>query len=255
MASAGARRSGRVQSVERAAALLRAVASSAHPRESVVTALAARCGLNRATAWRILTTLEAEGLVSCDRDTGRWAIAGALVQLVGAYDSAALVRQAGPTLAELADKSGETAAFALPSSGRLRYAEEVESPSIVAVHWKGRTVPLHATSTGKALLAFSGDDYVESALRMPLVRHTATTITDPDELRAELGVTRGRGYATCRGEYEESAYGVSSPVLDRSGRPLAVLSIWGPRHRVPEERFAELGELAADAAARLSEGC
>lgn len=253
MADEGTRRSGRVQSVERAAALLRAVASTAHPRDSVVSALAARCGLNRATAWRLLTTLEADGLVACDRDTGRWSIGPGLIHLVGAYDADQLVRDAGPVLAELAAKTGETAAIAVPTSGRLRYAEEVESPSIVAVHWKGRTVPLHATSTGKAYLAFAGTDYVESALRMPLVRHTATTITDPEALRAELGLTRGRGYAVCRGEFEESAYGVSAPVLDRAGRPLAVLSIWGPGHRLTEDRFTELGELAADAAARLSD--
>jgi len=253
MTDVSARRSGRVQSVERAAALLRAVATSATPQEAVVTAIAARCGLNRATAWRILTTLEDEGFVTHDRDSGRWAVGTGLLHLIGAYDAGALVREAGPTLAELADKTGETAAIAVPTSGRLRYAEEAESPSIVSVHWKGRTVPLHATSTGKAYLAFAGDDYVESALRMPLDRYTATTVTDVDELRAELGLTRGRGYALCRGEYEESACGVSSPVLDRAGRPLAVLSIWGPRHRIPEERFAELGELTADAAVRLSD--
>lgn len=253
MVEEGPRRSGRVQSVERAVALLRAVSTAAHPRETVVSALASRCGLNRATTWRILTTLEHDGLVSRDRDTGRWSIGPGLAQLIGSHDAGALVRDAAPTLTELADKSGETAAIALPSGGRLRYADEVTAPSIVAVHWKERSVPLHATSTGKAYLAFAADEYVESALRAPLEQHTPTTVTDPDELRAELGVTRGRGYSTCRGEYEVSAYGVSSPILDRAGRPVAVLSIWGPRHRLPEERFDELGELLVDAAARLTD--
>lgn len=253
MSDVGARRSGRVQSVERAAALLRAVASAAHPREAVVSALAARCGLNRATAWRILTTLEHEGLVGRDRDTGRWSIGPALGRLVGGHDAHALVRDATPTLTELAEKTGETAAIALPSGGRLRYADEVASPSIVAVHWKERTVPLHATSTGKAYLAFASDEYVESALRAPLEHFTRTTVTDAAALRVELGAIRSSGYSTCRGEYELSAYGVSSPILDRAGRPVAVLSIWGPRHRLPEERFPELGELLVDAAGRLGD--
>lgn len=253
MPEVGPRRSGGVQSVERAAALLRAVSSAAHPRETVVSALAARCGLNRTTAWRILVTLEHEGLVSRDRDTGRWSIGPGLARLAGGHDARALVREAASVLTELAEKSGETAAIALPSGGRLRYADEVASPSIVAVHWKERTVPLHATSTGKAYLAFASDEYVESALRPPLEHYTRTTVTDPAELRAELGTTRRCGYSTCRGEYEVSAYGVSSPILDRAGRPVAVLSIWGPRHRLPEDRFAELGELLVDAAGRLGE--
>ena len=45
---------------------------------------------------------------------------------------------------------------------------------------------------------------------------------------------------------------MSAPVLDRTGRPLAVLSIWGPRDRVPEERFAELGDLVVRAAAQIA---
>ncbi|MGH9270545.1 MAG: helix-turn-helix domain-containing protein, partial [Ilumatobacteraceae bacterium] len=67
------RRSVRVQSVDRAVALLRAVAAASQP-EATVAAVAAECGLNRATAWRILTTLEAGAMVTCDRRTGQWAI-------------------------------------------------------------------------------------------------------------------------------------------------------------------------------------
>jgi len=64
---------------------------------------------------------------------------------------------------------------------------------------------------------------------------------------------RARGYGTCAGELESALYGVSAPVLDRTGRPLAVLSIWGPKDRVPEQRFAELGPIAVAAAREV--GC
>ena len=70
-------------------------------------------------------------------------------------------------------------------------------------------------------------------------------------LDVELAATRVRGYGTCAGELESSLYGVSAPVLDRAGRPLAVLSIWGPRDRVREESFAELGAIAVRAAAEV----
>ena len=47
---------------------------------------------------------------------------------------------------------------------------------------------------------------------------------------------------------------MSAPALDRTGRPLAVLSIWGPKDRVPEERFAELGPIAVEAAREVGTG-
>ena len=52
----------------------------------------------------------------------------------------------------------------------------------------------------------------------------------------------------CRGEFESSAWGVSAPVLDVSGRPVAILSIWGPSERLTEARFEALGAIAVAAA-------
>ena len=64
---------GRVQSVERALALLDAIAD-ASPRGSTVAELALACGINRATAWRLLATLEGRGLVDRDPATSRYQV-------------------------------------------------------------------------------------------------------------------------------------------------------------------------------------
>ena len=69
---------------------------------------------------------------------------------------------------------------------------------------------------------------------------------------AELAATRARGYGVCAGELESSLFGVSAPVLDRTGRPLAVLSIWGPKDRVHEDLFPQLGAIAVRAAAEVA---
>jgi DNA-binding IclR family transcriptional regulator len=89
---------------------------------------------------------------------------------------------------------------------------------------------------------------VRRALAGELPAFTDATITAPDALAAELAATRARGYGTCAGELESSLYGVSAPVLDRGGRPLAVLSIWGPKDRVPETTFPQLGDVVVRAA-------
>ena len=57
----------------------------------------------------------------------------------------------------------------------------------------------------------------------------------------------------CVGELEDSLYGASAAVLSEQGRPLAIVSVWGPERRVPKARLAAIGELTVDAAAQIRE--
>lgn len=242
----------RIQSVDRAIDLLLAVAA-AGPVDAGVPALAKACGLNRATAWRLLKTLQARGLVTVDA-SGRYALGVTAVELGGAAGPDALIAAAHPLLERMCAKTGETASLAMPAVGGLTYVDEVTPIAVLTASWLGRTVALHATSTGKALLAFLPRSELRRVLPATLPAFTDTTITAPAELAAELAATRARGYGTCAGELEPSLYGVSAPALDRTGRPLAVLSIWGPKDRVPEERFAELGAVVVEAAREVGTG-
>jgi DNA-binding IclR family transcriptional regulator len=175
----------------------------------------------------------------------------AVVDIVRASGIDAVIQAARPYLERLSLKTGETAALAVVRDVGLTYVDEVAPAAVVAATWRGRTVPLHATSTGKVLLAF-GNRQVDTASGTALRSFTETTVTDPDVLATELDVTRRRGYAVCRGEFEMSAWGVSAPILDNSGRPVAVLSVWGPDSRVSDARFEVLGVLVREAAAELS---
>jgi len=240
----------RVQSVDRAVNLLHAVAAAGGSGAGTV-ALGEACGLNRATAWRLLSTLESHGLVACDRSTNHWTVGSGLVDLVRVSGLDTVLRDAHQVLERLAVQTGETAALAVLRQGALVYVDEVAPASIVAAAWSGRTMSLHATSTGKVLLAWSPEEEMAGLLPRRLQRFTDTTITDRRTLWEDLARARELGYATCRGEFDVSAWGVSAPVLDHTGRLLAVLSIWGPRDRVPDERFPALGEAAISAVRRL----
>lgn len=243
----------RVQSVDRAVLLLRAVARAAGGRAAGTVALGRACGLNRATAWRILSTLESHGLVTSDRLTNRWTIGAGLVDIVRVSGLDTVLRDAHDRLEELARRTGETASLAVLRHGVLVYDDEVAPASLVSATWSGREVSLHATSTGKVLLAWSSPEAVADLVGPSLERFTDTTVTDHAGLWRELEETRERGWAVCRGEYDSQAWGVSAPVLDHASRVLAVLSLWGPRDRIPEERLAELGPVAAGVARELSE--
>jgi DNA-binding IclR family transcriptional regulator len=243
---------GRVQSVDRALKLLIGVADAA-PRGGTLAELADSCGINRATAWRLLGTLEAHGLVDRDPSTNRYQIGFATIRMSAAAGYDGLVRRARPVLERVSAQTGETADLAVAGLHGVTYIGEVAPPSVLSVNWLAREVPLHATSTGKAFLAWLPEDEALSLLQTPLRGFTDTTLTDTDRLMHELEVIRGRGYADCAGELEPTLYGVSAPVLDaKDGRPLAVFSIWGPVNRVPATRFPALGLVAITAAADVA---
>lgn len=241
-----------VQSVERAVMLLEAVSDGA-PEGETVAALANRCGLNRATAWRLLATLEAHDLVHVDPATHRYAVGLAVARLAASGSIVGLTRRAHGVLVRLSERTGETADLAIAQRHSLTYVAEVAPPSVLSANWLGRHVPLHATSSGKALLAWLPEEELFALFEQPLTPYTRTTITSRTALRTELEETRHRGYGICAGEFEETLYGVSAPVLDQRGRPFAVVSVWGPRSRVPETRFPELGALAQEAAADIGQ--
>jgi DNA-binding IclR family transcriptional regulator len=245
----------RIQSVERAAALLRAVAA-ATGQDGTASALAEAVGLNRTTTWRLLTTLEEQRLVTRDDRSGTYSLGFGLIDLAGQAGGAALARGARVVLRDLAHRAGETAALALVRNGVLTYvAEHTPDAVVAAAGWRDRAVSLHATSTGKVLLAFSEPEDVRLMLRPSrgrLPRHTPTTITAMSTLEEELALARVSGYAVCRGEFESTAWGVSAPVLDVTGRAVAVVSLWGPSERLTESRFEPLGRLAIAAAAEVA---
>jgi DNA-binding IclR family transcriptional regulator len=212
-------------------------------------------GLNRTTTWRILATLERERLVTVDRETGWYSLGFGLLDLAG-QAGGDLAQSARVVLQQVAARTGETAALAVLRGAELTYVAHATPRAVVSAGWQGLPVPMHATSTGKALLAFSAPDDVRILLELPrggrLPRFTSTTITSFSELRTELERTRERGWSECRGEFETSAWGVSAPVLDVSGRPVAILSVWGPSERLPEQRFPEVGPIAAWGAEQIA---
>jgi DNA-binding IclR family transcriptional regulator len=240
-----------IQSVDRAAMLIKAIADSRQP--PTVIELAAACGLNRSTAWRLLSTLDAHGLIERDPVSQRYSLGYAFLRIAAGAEPDPLVRQARPVLERLANDTGEATNLAVAKRFRLVYVDQVDPPQIMAPNWFGRTVPLHATSTGKAYLAFMSREERAAALPARLEKYTPATVTDRRTLDAQLDEVREAGFATCLGELEESLFGASAPVLSEQGRPVAIVSVWGTEHRLPRERLDDVGRRALAAAAEIKE--
>jgi DNA-binding IclR family transcriptional regulator len=236
----------RIQAVDRAMALLKSVAASTTP--PTVLELARESGINRSTAWRLLRTLEHHGLVDRDPVTQRYTVGYGAMSVASAVTDDALVRRVRPLLEALAGRTGESVTLAVAKRFNLVYVDQVDPPNIMAPSWLHKPLPLHATSGGKAFLAWLRRDERDAILPRDLPRYTPRTVTDREQLEQELDAVRRAGYALCVREYEEFSSGASAAVLNARNSPIAVLNVWGPAPRNPARRLHEIGREAVKTA-------
>jgi DNA-binding IclR family transcriptional regulator len=232
----------RIQAVDRAIALLKSVAASVTP--PTVLELARECKINRSTAWRLLRTLEHHGLVDRDPITQRYTVGYGAISVAAAVTDDTLVRRVRPLLTKLATETGESVTLAVAKRFNLVYVDQVDPPNVMVPNWLDKPLPLHATSGGKAFLAWLGPDERDAILPGELPRYTPHTITDRAELERELAEVRTVGYALCAREYEEFSSGASAVVLNTHQYPIAVINVWGPAPRNPVKRLHEIGRAA-----------
>jgi DNA-binding IclR family transcriptional regulator len=223
------------QSVRKAVTLLRATAASTNGTS--VSALARAAGLPRATALRLIQTMEQEGLLLRVPEADRVLLGPELVRLARQVDMATLVREvARGRLGELRDAVRETVTLSVVTPDRsLELVYQVDGPQhLVPRSWVGQRFPLHASSSGKLLLSTYDDERLERFLRDPLAALTPHTITTRRALREELERDRARGYASTVDELEEGLSGVSVGVFGESGELVATINVTGLSQRFDE---------------------
>jgi DNA-binding IclR family transcriptional regulator len=240
------------QAVLRAVRLLKALGAS--PTEPTLAELVRTVGLNKTTAYRLLTALEAEGLV--ERGTGDGYRLGPELAALGsrALGAGDLREAARGELMALAKQTRETAHLEVRVDAETLILDEVMgSHRVGTTPSLGTRWPAHATSTGKVLLAALSDEGLDALLRWPLPALTPRTITDARALRRELSRVRDRGYATGIEELEPGFMAVAVPVYARDGHVVAALGIGGPRVRLDPERLAAIAKTLPQHAAKISE--
>jgi DNA-binding IclR family transcriptional regulator len=240
-------RSARIQSVDRAIRLLKAIASS--PAPLTLAAVSSAAAVNQGTAWRLLATLEDHGLVV--RSGSGYAVGYTAVTIAASADETALKTAARPLLERLVAETQEAVSLSVPRQETIVSIDHIAAPRVVSAGWVGEPLPLHCTSNGKLLLAWLPEDELSAFLRRPLTARTPATITRPRALRAELRRLRQRGYGTEVEEFEPGLHAVSAAARDPRGKPIAILSVSGPAYRMPRPRLDDLGAVLVEAAAAL----
>lgn len=237
---------GGVQSVDRA---LLALEILAREGEAGVTELAADIGVHKSTASRLLGSLEERELVEQVHDRGKYRLGFGILRLATAVSGRLDVSQQGSEICErFAAEIGETVNIAVLRSHYAVNVDQARGPSAVGTqNWVGALTPLHATSSGKVLLAFLSPEARRELLDATgLTRFTERTFTSVDDFERHLASVPIDGYATSIEELEPGLNAVAAPVRDHRGGVIAALSVSGPVYRLTEERTKEI---AADVVA------
>jgi DNA-binding IclR family transcriptional regulator len=244
--------SGGVQSVDRAITVLEILAREG---SAGVSEVAAEIGVHKSTAFRLLAALEERDLVEQNVDRGKYQLAFGILRLASSIPARIdLVRQAQPILDDLAAEIDETINIAVL---RDQYAVNVQqamaSATVVSQNWVGQLTALHATASGKVLLAHMPESRAVAILeKAGLPKLTPHTITSRKVLLDQLAEVREAGFATTREELEVGLNASAVPIRDHTGVVVAAVSASGPAFRFDDAEIKRTAEALRETGARIS---
>lgn len=227
-----------VQSFARGLEVIRSF--SAEARQQTLTEVAARAGLTRAGARRILLTLQTLGYVASDGKL--FSLTPRILDLGFAYlSSMPIWNLAEPAMENLVEQVKESCSAAALDGTDIVYVLRVPTHKIMRISLGvGSRLPAYCTSLGRTLLAGLPDEQVLQRLqdseRSQLTRHT---LTEVDALFAKVVQARKQGWCLVNQELEEGLISMAAPLTDRSGRTVAALNISGQANRTSAKAMQE----------------
>ncbi len=242
-----------IQSLQRAVSILDYLAEAG--RGARLTSISRDLDLNKSTAFSLISSLEALGLVRQDQDTGRYSLGIRMLQYGLAVQSHMdLVLDAQPHLDRLCTQYGETVHMAVLSGSEITYVAKAESSkSIRMVTQIGANMPAYCSALGKVLLAALPREQLLPLLEtMEFTPYTRATVQSPQALLCQLEQVRTDGYAYDREEREEGLFCISAPVTDAHGACVAAISLSLPAGRAAQHDIPALTKAVRNTARDIS---
>ena len=217
-------------------------------------AVAQILGVNRSTALRLMTEIEALGYVVRDPDTKSYALAPARFYPFISWHADHLdwSMVVDPILSDLRDEFGEASIMGVPANGTMVYLAFFSSVHVIMVRERlGTTRPMHCSALGKAYLSALDDRALDSELALLNYQGgTRLAARGPIELRERVEEARERGYAVDRDETAEGVTCVAVPVRI-GGTLVGAIGLSGPTSRIGDQRLAQMGERLLQVSLRL----
>lgn len=188
--------------------------------------IAGHLGISRSTAYRYIQSLRSYDLLEEDSGRSGFRLGARIFELARvARQGLGLSEVALPVMQDLSRQLGEAVLLTRRTGLMAVCLERVETSQPIRLSYeRGHLLPLHAGAPSKVLLAFDDENDAVVKSLGKLERFTDSTITDPDELRAELAVIREQGYAVSNGERDAGVRGIAAPIFGAEGRLTAGIS-------------------------------
>ncbi|MEM9106051.1 MAG: IclR family transcriptional regulator [Pseudomonadota bacterium] len=197
--------------------------------------LARLSAFDKATVLRLMTSLADRGFVEQHAQSGKYRLGPALVRLANIREASFPQKSAArPILQRLSEASGETAHLVLLVRNSLETIDFIESRDhAIRVRMDaGERIPLHASASGIACLAFMPNEDAEAVLSSTLERFTRHTVNDKNALSRLLDTTRRSGVAEVDQGFEEGVYGMAAPLFAADGSVTGSVGIATPITRI-----------------------
>lgn len=209
--------------------------------------------LPKTTVFRYLQTLSAAEFLEHDLKRDRYGVGRKFRSLARVDQELQGLRDiAQPEMRTLMETFHETVNLAVLSENEVVYIDMLEPGRPLRANARiGHRHPAHSTSLGKAMMAFLPDADA-LALSNELPQRTINTLTDADKLRRQVDDVRRRGYAIEVGENEDGLMCIGVPILDRTGYPVAAMSLSAPERRMKPELTMVAADALKGAAKRIS---
>lgn len=223
--------------------------------ESALADLARSAGFDKATTRRLLVALIRQGLVEQDETTRLYRLGAGLTRLALMREAQfPFLRMAVPVVEALAAETGETVHLSEHSRRGLISVHIIESTKANRVSLPpGEVLPMHATASGIAFLAFAENHLREAILCAPMPAFTPFTIGDARTLAEHVAAARARGHSIGAQGFEEGVVSVAAPILGVEGFAIGALAIAAPRVRTQKSDIERLGGSVIAAAREIGE--
>lgn len=223
-------------------------------QELGVTEIAPRVGLHKSTVSRILTALEAQGIVE-QESSRRYRLGLGILAIAGPLLADLDVRRAAyPMLQDLTRETGETSALIVWNGAEAITVEQIPSPQQVKhTSSLGSRYQTAYSASVQVFLAFEEIEEIHALVDSGTLQGLDSSSGGFDKYRDLLESNRDRGYALNDAETSPNEVGIAAGVHDHRGALVAAVLIAAPKFRTDAEQITSLGERCVETARRVSQ--
>ncbi|ODT66877.1 MAG: transcriptional regulator [Pelagibacterium sp. SCN 63-23] len=212
-------------------------------RALTLAEICTRTGYPRSTTHRLLAAMREVGFIEQDRERDSYRLGLRLFELGNIVLANLELHREGRAIVDALHRLTSRAVHLAVFDGlRAVVIQRTEAEPMLS-NTMVENSPAHCTSVGKAILAHQPADILERVIAAGLERFTETTITEPEALRAELELTRERGYAIDNGEHQPGLRCIGAPIRNQAGLVFAGLSVSAPAWQMPVAEVDELNKV------------